>query len=452
MNKILKDLVENDDQTLSLTIETKKIKPATIKIKGYKHSMVQIICMAIAYNINIEILNPPIVLDTFVFCKLINEMGGKAMIKNHKLTIDTHHMQYKELSDTLCKKIHGSLYLMPALLIRFGKFKFFEAGGCKIGKNGSRPYKHILETMRLFGAEIKESDKYIEGDIKSFKQLEEIDIIKFSTNSEKLEGPLIGGATKVALMLGFMLNKLKIKNPFINIDVQDLLRLMSMLGKEVVLKESVLIISGKVNNKRNIKFRLTNCISEIISYLSLGVLNNVKIVFKNLCKDLVEKGMNAEINYLRKMNIELSWHKNDLIFQPNEIINACDIVVEPNGILSDHQPFFALMLTKALNCSTIIEKVWDSRFMYVDNLIHFNANLIVNKNILNIYPSKLIKKNGVVLDAKDVRTGAVTLIAAASTKSNIKLLNCEHILRGYNELIKNMKKFGVKLSFKMGEL
>ena len=57
-------------------------------------------------------------------------------------------------------------------------------------------------------------------------------------------------------------------------------------------------------------------------------------------------------------------------------------------------------------------------------------------------------KNNIVIDTKDVRTAAVTLVAAASTQSKIKIINCSHIFRGYDSLIKNMRKFGIKIILK----
>ena len=124
------------------------------------------------------------------------------------------------------------------------------------------------------------------------------------------------------------------------------------------------------------------------------------------------------------------------------------IVFLPQTIQSDHHPFFSLMLTKTENKSVITEEVWKNRFSYVENLNAFDLNIEHNDNIVSIKPCKFNKKTNIILNGKDVRTAAVTLLGAISAHSDVCIKHCEHLFRGYDSIVKNLRKFGVKIVLK----
>ena len=451
MDKILPIIKNNlfvqKKKNFVLCVDKVKIKSANLKINGYKHSMVQIIAYAIASNQKTCIIKPPMVTDTFVFCSIINSLGGTARISGKKLFIDPTNINISEIPANLSELIHGSLYLMPALIAKVRSFKFFSAGGCKIGDNGSRPFEHILKTMAIFGVNIKNSENSIIGQVDCLNDEVVIDIMQFSNSKTQLSGPLVGGATKTAILLSSKCKKVTILNPFYKLDVLDLINFMKQIGKTVIISENKIEIINGVQKNIIQKFKLTQCISEIMTYITLAVLNNITIKFKNLNKNNIQFSLNSEIEYLKQMNVNLIWDNNDLIVCNQTAIKPITIDVLPNTIMSDSHPFFALICLNATDKSKITEYVWDKRFMYVDNLKALGASINHQKNYVIITPSKLQKKD-VVLKGKDVRTSAVTLIAGITSCSNLQMIDFEHIFRGYDNLVKNMKKLGVTLSLK----
>ena len=276
------NIVNNGKGALTLSVENSKLKSNTITVNGYKHSMVQIICVAIAYNIKVKIVNAPKVIDTYVFCKLIKKLGGVAKFSKNTLNIDPSGINDFKIDSNLSKLIHGSLYLMPALLIRLGQFEFGGAGGCQIEANKSRQYNHILNVMKQFGANIKIENNIIKGEIYNFKEIKTIDILEYSTNSKFLEGSAVGGATKTAILLSLNQRGVDILNPYLKTDVLDMLRFLQESGHNVNMKENKISIGEKTKtNCKIVNFKLTQCISEIITYITFAVLNNINIKVKN---------------------------------------------------------------------------------------------------------------------------------------------------------------------------
>ena len=448
--KYVNHITKTGKGSLTLQINNYHVRGGEISIKGFKHSLVQIICISIAYNIKIKIRNVPNVIDVHVFCKIIKKLGGKAQFLNSTLIIDPRKIYCSEIPVDLSSLIHGSLYLMPALLIRCGRFNFKASGGCQIGENGGRPTNHILRMMQRYGAKIIEGDE-IFGELNVVSEIRKIDILEFSTSRSRLEGPLVGGATKVAIMFSLKQNYVEIVNPYLKSDVLDVLRFIKILNKDVIIKGDKLIIKNKIiTTEKYVNFELMPCVSELMTYIAFSVTNQVPICIQMSNTMNLKNGLMYELELLKRMNVGINLKKNKMNVMPHPSINSQIISVLPETIQSDHHPFFALMLMMANKDSRIIEEVWKSRFGYVENLQTLGINMASNLNEVVIKPYKECGhlKNNINLDAKDVRTAAVTILGGIATHSSVSINHIEHLFRGYDSILKNLKKLGIKFNLK----
>lgn len=175
----------------------------------------------------------------------------------------------------------------------------------------------------------------------------EINISNYSTAPGFLSGALVGGATKTAIIMSLSREKVIIKDPYLKTDVLDMIAFIQLLGKKVVVNQNELIISGEIhkNCKQAYRVTLTECVSEIITYSTLALLQQTKLTFKELNKPVIVKGLKPEFELFDNMGIVYKWKKNDLIIEPTLNISPQIIDVWPQTIQSDHQPFFALLLT-----------------------------------------------------------------------------------------------------------
>lgn len=445
-------LFEGKHSDIRINVKEGDIPNPSLSIDGYKHSMVQIIALTVALKMKTVIINPPIVSDTYIFVALINELGGIAELRDGRLYLDATTICNSSIPCILGRSIHGSLYLCPALLLALNEFAFFGSGGCQIGDkedSNNRPISHILSVISQFGAKVIIDEKKISGKrYKDNAMPNHIDIMEYSSSKISLSGPLVGGATKVAIMMSVYKDEFVIKNPYLKTEVYDMIEFLRLLGKKVELKKNSLHLEGiiSVPKDRYVEFTLTQCISEIVTYATLAVLTNTKVVFRKLNKKVISQSIKSEISLMKKMGIGVHWINNDLKIEKNREIAGVDINVTPKTIYSDHHPFFALLLLFADKQSTITENVWRDRFMYVDNLLKLGAILQVSNNKIIISPSKLKSICG-ELPALDVRSAAVTLLAMIISHSTCSLVGAGHIFRGYSHLKENMKLMGVELHY-----
>lgn len=299
--KCLSDfLFKGENKNINISVSKNSPVNASLSLDGYKHSMVQIIALTIALKMKTVIVNPPIVSDTYVFIAIINELGGTAKIYIKRLFIDASTICNANIPFFLGKCIHGSMYLCPALLIALGKFEYYGSGGCQIGDSidsHNRPFSHIASVIECFNHKISIESNRIIGNFGDNSDITELDIKNFSYSSEDLSGPLVGGATKTALLLSVNKQKFIIKNPYLKTDVYDMIDFLRLIGKKIDISDNSIVCSGNVMASSNqyIEFNLTQCISEIITYSTLALINNTNLTFLDLNKKTISLTLKPEI-------------------------------------------------------------------------------------------------------------------------------------------------------------
>lgn len=424
------------------------VKNSTIKINGYKHSMVQIVAASIILNQKTYIHNIPLVDDTFVMQNILRKIGCIFEISNKTIYIDPSNIDGYHLDDEMCKKIHGSMYLFIAIVLRFHKIHYTESGGCQIGaenEQGKRPFLHIIDIFEKLGLSCVNNN--YEYSFSPLESLNYIDIKQYSESDNRLEGSLISSATKAAILIGCSLSNITILNPYMKNDVRDLLEYLAKSGYQITNTEKQLTIKKVVSSSSIVNYFLSDCVSEIITYTTLAVMHNIslRLIVSNIRR--IKQVLKPEIHALKRMGIVFRYERMAIIIEPPKQIIGINIKVLHTTIQSDHHPFLALILTKGATVSTITEYVWKSRFRYIVELNKLGYLIKRNKNKIYIYPSEAFSKD-TQIECCDTRATALLIIAALNTQANIEIKNAGHITRGYENFIDNLKNMGANIIVK----
>lgn len=433
-------------QTMFVKIKPQRLCNGEVQINGYKHAMVQIIAVSVALNVPVSITNAPLTDDIYFLKKIIEICGGSLTIQGQQISVNPQSMSITDIDKNLSKQIHGSVYLMPAFAIRFGKFSFGEGGGCQIGnhkENGKRPVSHILNVMSKFGITSQFFNDTTQGELIQKKDEVRIDIMEYSDSSELPTGALISGATKTAILCATKTKKTRILNPYLKADVQDLLRFLVQLGFIIEINPSFIEIispNKRITNK-TISFELTECVSEVITYIALAVHTHIQLDIQLKQVHLLSKLLAPELKLLNKIGVRLKFSKNGIHVSGGNPLRNTNIDVLHDGIQSDHHPFFTLILLQADKKSKIREFVWKNRFSYAHELKKLGANLLVEDNTLYISPSRISKGN-VLIKATDTRAAAVLILAALTATDTVFIEGIHHLNRGYSTFLDNLEKLG----------
>jgi UDP-N-acetylglucosamine 1-carboxyvinyltransferase len=110
------------------------------------------------------------------------------------------------------------------------------------------------------------------------------------------------------------------------------------------------------------------------------------------------------------------------------------------GLATDLQPQLAAFLTQAIGASTIHERVYDNRLLYIAELRKMGANVVATGQTAIISgPTKL---TAAPVSALDVRAGSACVLAALVAEGTTEINDVYHIDRAHEDLHGKLRALG----------
>jgi len=420
------------------------LQGGTLNILGFKHASTLIMAACVASGQKALVANVPEILDVRVLAQIIGILGVSVRRSGGSLQLDPSGVAGHDIPDELGVRIHGAMYLIPALLGRLGRVRYASFGGCAIGDAGTRPIQHVLDVLARFGARFRFDADATTGECAELRACE-IDIMDFSDVAGDLTGPLVSGATKTAILAALSVKhgSTVIRNAYLKPDVTELLEFVAACGYGVRRTGTDVLIQPPASadaRPDDVEFTLVSDISEVMTYVALSILADIQIRLQCRKPEKVRDGLAAEIGVLDAMGIDLRIEDGLICAARRHAgVRHVDIVVKSTGIYSDHQPLFALMLCYASGPSIIRETVWKERFAYVAELNKLGARIEKRAEAIFITP-KALHAEPAVVHAADLRAAAVLAVAGLIRGGETTIECASHLERGYSNFAGNLAK------------
>lgn len=434
----------------ALVRKGKTLKNIDIMASGYKHAATLVMIAAMVRNLDCTIGNIPDILDTRVLLRFMKQRGHESQYENHVLKIKKCENGMVEVDNQNASMIHNILYFLPAFCPIQREMFLPNTGGCKIGtgKDGSRPVEHIIDLMQKSGAKCKEYNDGIHMSYKNGINPLDIDINHYSTSKEMAAGPLISGATKTAIFLSMHSEDTSsIRNPYMKGDVISLLEFLKSVGYEVKIERNTLYISGAPREVKDIYYQIISDPSVIITYLCLSIYLGIPLTLCGVSEKSITRELKNDIEFLRQIGVEVLYDSGKVCFDCKNGIHRGDLNVYCGNILSDHQPFYALLMSLGKDGGRITDNVWNNRFSYVKELNKMVDSFRVEGHTLHITSGEKMKGD-VGLYGNDLRATAVLLIAAAARNDISIVHGLEHLERGYENFIEDLMRIGIDIQIR----
>ena len=404
-----------------------KALEGSIKISGAKNATVALIPATILAIKNISTLcNVPDITDTDNLVNILEYLGCKVTRNTETMTIDATNVENKEISYEFSSKLRASYYFMGVLLARFKKVKMSFPGGCNIGK---RPIDLHLKAFESMGATVKYDNSNF------FIEAEELKGAEIYLDIASV-GATINIMLAAALAKGTTIIHNAAKEPEI-INVATFIN--NMGGKITGAGTGTIKIEGVEE--------LEGCFDEIIpdrieagTYLMLGALTSKRLKVYNI----IPEHLSSLVSKLQEMKVKLDMGDDYItIYESNNLkpINVQTLIYP--GFATDLQQPLSTLLTKADGVSSIEETIWENRFMHVKELNKMGAKISVVDNKAYITGPTFLKGTEVV--ATDLRGGAAVLLAGLVAVGKTRILNAEHILRGYEGIENKLIEIGADI-------
>ncbi len=396
-----------------------------IKISGSKNSALPIIFSSLLIKEDIKISNIPKIKDILTTLKIFKKIGVKYKF-NKSLYINAKTINSSKLPFKLINKIRASIWLYSTLLIRSGKVKINNPGGCNLGY---RPIDLHIYALKKLGAKIKHKNDLIEISIKKLKP-NEIIFNKISV-----------GATITAILASILIKGITtIKNCAIEPEITDTINFLNKMGANINGIGTKKIIIKGVNKLHGGSYKIISDRIETGTFLLSATITQGKITCYNINPNLLHK----VINKLKLTKAKI-FTGNDYISlnMNNQKILPINISTKPYpGFPTDLQPQFTVLNIISTGNSIIKENIFKDRFNHINelnkmgaNIKKINDNTIICKGVKKIYGTKV--------NAHDLRSSASLILAGIIAHGKTIINNISYIYRGYEKLINKFEKIGV---------
>ncbi len=407
-----------------------KIK-GQVSISGSKNAALPILASTILFDKTVIINNLPRVRDIDTMLNLLKSLGSKIQFFNNKKTVKiTKNKKQKFLASySLVKTMRAGILVLGPMIAKYNKSITSLPGGCLIG---ARPVNYHLNALKKLGMKYEIKKGYIHATSKG----------KLKGRNIKFPNISVGATENSIIAASLASGQTILKNCAIEPEIKDLTNFLKSAGAKIkwIGKRTVQIIG--VESLNETKYSIMGDRIETGTFCVAATLSKGDLLIKNFDPKIIQ----TELELLKKTGAKVKMFQNKIhIKGPKKIKNINSIVTKeyPASLSTDLQAQFMVLLCLASGRSSIIESIFENRFMHVAELRRLGAKIIVkgNKAIIEGQTEFI----GAELMSSDLRASVALVLAAMVAKGQSVINRIYHLDRGYEKIENKLKKIGVNI-------
>lgn len=408
-----------------LVVEGGRRLKGKVKISGAKNSVLPILAATILVEGEVQIENVPSLLDIETMCEMLTHLGAKIDRKEDKLIVKASSVGY-EAPYELVSKMRASFLVLGPLLARRKKARVSLPGGCAIG---TRPVNLHLDALKKLGAKIRLKAGYIEAEAK-----------KLSGAKIVLDFPSVG-ATENAMMAATLAEGETIiegaaKEP----EVVDLANFLKACGAKIEGEGTDrIIIEGRNELFAKTPYRIIPDRIEAATFMIAAAMTQGVVEVE----EVEPRHLSAIIEKLIECGANIKVDEDRVIVQGEKLLPLyCKTMPYP-GFPTDAQAQIMALCSIAKGTSTIIETIFENRFLHVPELCRMGARIKVDGATAVIDGVPYL--SGAPVHATDLRASAALVLAALVAEGTSIIYDIHHLDRGYEKFEEKLSSLGAKI-------
>jgi UDP-N-acetylglucosamine 1-carboxyvinyltransferase len=399
-----------------------------IRISGAKNAVLPILAGTLLADGPAVIENVPHLHDVTTTVELLGSMGVQVVI-DEKLSIevDCSTIENQVAPYHLVKTMRSSILVLGPLLARYGQAEVSLPGGCAIG---SRPVNLHIKGLQDMGADVEVQNGYIHARAARLKGARLVMDIVTVTGTENLmmAATLADGVTVI-------------ENAAREPEVIDLANFLNAMGAKISGAGTDTISIEGVEKLTGVRYRVLPDRIETGTYLVAAAISGGRIKVK----DTDPKLLDAVIDKLREAGADITcgddWIELDM---HGKRPKAVSIRTAPfPAFPTDMQAQFAALNTIAEGTATIVETVFENRFMHVQELQRMGADIEVEGNTAIV--RGVNKLTAAPVMATDLRASASLIMAGLIAIGETEVQRIYHIDRGYEIIEEKLSQLGANI-------
>jgi UDP-N-acetylglucosamine 1-carboxyvinyltransferase len=399
-----------------------------IRISGAKNAVLPILAATLLADGPATIENVPHLHDVTTTVELLGCMGVQVVI-DEKLSIEVDCSTIENFIAPyhLVKTMRSSILVLGPLLARFGEAEVSLPGGCAIG---SRPVNLHIKGLQDMGADVEVRNGYIHAKAKRLKAARLVmDMVTVTGTENLMMAAALAEGTSV------------IENAAREPEVIDLANFLNSMGAKISGAGTDKITIEGVEKLTGTRYRVLPDRIETGTYLVAAAITGGRIKVKDTDPSLID----AVIEKLREAGAQITcgdnWIELDMLGRRPKSVNVRTAPYP--AFPTDMQAQFAALNTIAEGTATIVETVFENRFMHVQELQRMGADIEVEGNTAIV--RGVDKLTGAPVMATDLRASASLILAGLVAEGETEVQRIYHIDRGYEIIEEKLASLGANI-------
>lgn len=399
-----------------------------VSVTGAKNSVLKLMAASLLATGKTTIRNVPSIADVDIMADLLTRLGCTVVRGADTVTIDVPATPSHRADYDLVRKMRASINVLGPLVARVGKAEVALPGGDAIGSRGLDFHIKGLESL---GAKAHVEHGYVIAEAPS----------GLTGTSIDLDFPSVGATENLMTAAVLARGVTTIDNAAREPDLVDLGEFLIGMGANIEgLGSPTIIITGVKELKPTDHTTITDRIIAGTWAFAAAMTQG----------DITIHGGRAEhmevmLEKLTTAGAIITSTADGIRVQMNQRPQAIDVATLPYpGFATDLLPFIIGMNAIADGHSIVTENVFESRFMFVNELMRLGAQITVDGHHASI--DGIPQLSGAPVEATDIRAGAGLVLAALVSEGETTVDGAFHIDRGYPNFAEQLVSLGAKVS------
>ncbi len=398
-----------------------------VRIGGAKNSVLKIMAASLLVPDTVVIERVPEITDVFLMAEVLKRLGAEVSFDQGTLTIDASGELLDETPYELVTKMRASIQVLGPLLARLGRARVSMPGGDAIG---SRPIDLHLSGLERMGAKFSSDHGYIEG------------IADRLTGTRiLLEFPSVGATENILMAAVNALGVTTIENAAREPDIQDLAAFLKACGAHIEGEGTPTVTIEGIETLHGVHHQVIPDRIEAGTFAIAACATQGDVTILDCRPEHIE----LPLQKLEDAGAKIVRLNDTVRVSMSDRPNPLDLVTLPYpGFPTDLQPMMMVLLSHARGPSILTENVFESRFLFVDELNRMGSHIRVEGHHAVI--RGIERLSAAPVKVPDIRAGAALVLGALCAEGTTEIHDVWHIQRGYEDFTNKLRGLGAEIS------
>jgi UDP-N-acetylglucosamine 1-carboxyvinyltransferase len=399
-----------------------------VRISGAKNATLPILAGALLADGPVTVGNVPHLQDVTTTIELLGRMGVTVTVDERmRIEVDPTTIRDYVAPYDLVKTMRASILVLGPLVARYGSADVSLPGGCAIG---ARPVNIHVAGLQAMGADIHIEGGYIRARASRLKGARLV-----------LDTVTVTGTENLMMAATLADGETVIENAAREPEVVDLANFLNALGAKVRGAGTDKIVVEGVERLHGASYDVLPDRIEAGTYLVAGAITRGHVRLKYTRPEHLD----AVLAKLQEAGATIATGDNWIeLDMRGRRPRSVDVRTAPYPAFpTDMQAQFAALDTVADGVGTVIETIFENRFMHMLEMRRMGAEIRLEGNTAIIRGVE--KLNAAPVMATDLRASASLVLAGLVAEGRTDIERIYHIDRGYEAIEEKLMQLGAQI-------